>query len=161
MSILITIITIILILAGLTGLFFPFLPDLPLVWLGIFIYSAYTHFEKVSLATNLIFLGLVIFAYLLDYLATIYGAKKMGASRWGMIGGLAGGIIGFSSGGFFGLIIGPILGAFTLEVLLAGKEVKRALRAGFGAFLGFVGGLLTKFALIFVMLGIFLWQAIF
>ncbi|MFA5070588.1 MAG: DUF456 domain-containing protein [Patescibacteria group bacterium] len=161
MYILIIVITVILICAGMTGLFFPFLPDLPLVWLGIFILSAYTHFEKVSLATNIIFLGLVILAYVFDYLATIYGAKKMGASKWGIIGGIGGGIIGLSIGGFTGLIIGPILGAFCLEVLLAGKEVKHALRAGFGAFLGFIAGLLTKISLIFIMVGVFLWQVFF
>lgn len=143
------------------GLFIPFLPDLPLVWLGIFIYSAYTHFEKVSLTTNIIFFGLMIFAFIFDYLSTLYGAKKMGASKWGMIGGALGLVFGLSFGGLLGLIIGPILGAFCLEVLLAGKEVKHAFRAGFGAFLGFVGGLMTKFILIFVVIGVFLWRVIF
>ena len=158
MYILIIVITIILISVGLTGLFIPFIPDLPLVWLGIFIYSAYTHFEKVSLTTNLFFLGLVIFAFVFDCLATLYGAKKMGASKWGILGAVLGLVFGLFFGGFFGLIIGPILGAFILEVFLAGKEVKHAFKAGFGAFLGFVAGLVTKISLIFVLLGVFVWQ---
>ena len=161
MLILIITFTIILIIAGLIGLFIPFLPDLPLVWLGIFIYSAYTHFDKVSLLINVIFLVLVILAYVIDYLAAIYGAKKMGASRWGIIGAILGLVFGLFFGGFFGLIIGPILGAFTLEVLLAGKAVKHAFRAGFGAFLGVLGGLLTKIALLFLILGLFIRQVFF
>ena len=156
MTVLIIILTIIIILAGLWGLILSFLPGPPLVWLGIFIYSWYTGFEDVSLTTNLIFLGLVVFSLIFDWVAAAYGAKKMGATKWGMIGGIAGLIIGLSAG-FPGLILGPFLGASVFELMM-GKETKKAFKAGLGAILGLLGGILLKISISLVMIGIFLWK---
>lgn len=154
MTVFIIIITILIILAGFWGLFIPLLPDLPFVWLGIFIYSWYTGFEEVSLATNFVFLSLVVLSLVFDWVAAAFGAKKMGASKWGVIGGFLGFFIGISVG-FPGVIFGPFLGAWLFELMM-GKESKKAIKAGLGAILGLLGGLLLKVAISLVMLGVFL-----
>jgi uncharacterized protein YqgC (DUF456 family) len=104
--------------------------------------------------------GLTVLSQLLDYLAGIYGAKKMNASRWGMIGAFLGTMIGLFGGGLVGVIVGPFIGALVFELLFARKRFKEAVRVGFGALLGFLGGALGKLLIGLVMCGIFLWKAL-
>jgi uncharacterized protein YqgC (DUF456 family) len=44
----------------------------------------------------------------------------------------------------WGVIIGPFLGAVLGELLFAGKKAPEAFKAGFGAFLGFILGMIFK-----------------
>jgi uncharacterized protein YqgC (DUF456 family) len=84
-------------------------------------------------------------ALLLDTLAGSYGARKMGASKWGVIGAIVGGLGGI----FFGLpgiIAGPFVGALLFE-MMAGKKMKDSAKAGLGATLGIFAGALGKFAI--------------
>ena len=97
--------------------------------------------------------GLTLLSVLLDYFASVFGARKLGASWRGMLGAVLGGLIGF----FFslpGIILGPFFGAMLLE--LAGrKELKDAARAGLGAMLGLLAGAVGKLAICIVMMGLF------
>ncbi len=147
--------TIALMLIGLIGSVLPFIPGSPLILLGAFIYAWYTDFLVVTWGTLVILLLLTVLSQILDYLASILGAKKFGASRWGMSGAFLGGIIGLFSGGILGILIGPFIGALLLE-LLHGQDLPASLKIGLGTLVGFLGGGIGKIIIALTMIGIFL-----
>lgn len=57
-------------------------------------------------------------------------------------------------------IIFPFLFAVAFE-LIAGKKEKQALKAGAGAFLGFLFSFLLKFTMGCAMIGLFVWTVLF
>jgi hypothetical protein len=143
----------IVMLVGLIGSVAPGLPGTPLV-----LAAAIGHrlcFGQAS-ASNTVLAVLVFLALLslgLDFAATALGAKKLGATWRGAVGAVVGGVVGL----FFslpGLILGPFLGA-TLFEMLGDKEFKKAVRAGAGATLGLLLGVVGKFSLCVVMIGLF------
>ncbi len=148
-------ITIILMAVGLAGSVLPMLPGAPLIFLGAFIYAWYTNFAVVTWGILILLLALMLLSQLLEYLASMMGAKKFGASRWGIAGAFCGGFIGFFLGGIVGIIIGPFLGALLFE-LFYGKTIKASLHIGFGTVVGFVGGVIGKFIVALTMIGVFL-----
>ena len=154
------ILAMIIMLIGLAGTIIPMLPGLPVMWLGAFIYALFTGFEKVGWTFLGIFAGLTAVTTLLDYVANLYGAKKMGATRWGVLGAFLGMLIGLFTGGLIGLLLGSFLGAILGEIL-RGRKGSQALKAGVGTFLGFLGGTLLKFVIGCAMIGIFLWKVLF
>jgi uncharacterized protein YqgC (DUF456 family) len=155
MSTIILMATIALMLIGLIGSVLPFIPGSPLILLGAFIYAWYTDFLVVTWGTLVILLLLTVLSQILDYLASILGAKKFGASRWGMSGAFLGGIIGLFSGGILGILIGPFIGALLLE-LLHGQDLPASLKIGLGTLVGFLGGAIGKIIIALTMIGIFL-----
>ena len=75
-------------------------------------------------------------AFLIDFFATSYGARRFGASNWGTVGGAIGGIVGALAGlllagigSIFGLIAGTIAGVFVGEYL-APPTARRPGRTG-------------------------------
>lgn len=151
--------TLLIMLVGLAGVILPVIPGVPIIWLGAFLYGLYTGFEEINwnvLGAFAILTGLTI---VLDYVANLYGAKRMGATGWGIVGALLGMLVGLFAGGLIGLLIGSFAGAVLGEVL-AGKAGSQALKAGIGTFLGFLGGTLIKFIVGSIMIGIFLWKVL-
>jgi uncharacterized protein YqgC (DUF456 family) len=73
----------------------------------------------------------------LDYAMPAGGAKKYGASRWGIWGSLIGMPLGLVFFPPWGIIIGGIAGALLGE-LIVGKETGKALQASWGIFVGFM-----------------------
>jgi uncharacterized protein YqgC (DUF456 family) len=155
MSVIIIILTAVLMIAGLLGSVLPIIPGSPLILLGAFIYAWHTSFMVVTGSNLIVLLILVIFSQALDYFATLLGAKKFGASRWGMTGAFLGGVIGLFSGGFLGIVIGPFIGALLME-FIHGQDLKASLRIGLGTFIGFLGGTLGKIIIAVIMIGFFL-----
>lgn len=147
-------------LIGLAGTILPMLPGLPIMWLGAFIYALLTGFEKIGWTFLGIFALLTAIITLLDYVANLYGAKKMGATRWGLWGAFLGMLVGLFAGGLIGILLGSFIGAILGELLGGGKG-SQALKAGTGTFLGFLGGTFLKFVVGCAMIGIFLWQVLF
>lgn len=143
-------------LLGLAGVFLPFLPGVPIVWLGLALYAYLTAFETLSLATVLVFLGLVVVTIIIDFIAPIIGAKTYKASRYGIAGSFLGMLLGILIFGPLGIILGPLLGAFIGEFWLAHKEPQQAFKSSLGTLVGFLAGALIKTVLIFVMLGFFI-----
>jgi hypothetical protein len=154
-SILITALVAALIIAGLAGIFVPFLPDVPFILLGAFIYGLYDRFEHIGFWTYFILIILALFITIIDYLSTTIGARKFGASRYGIIGGITGMIIGLLLGSVFGLVIGFIAGAVLGEIL-SGRDLRKSLKSGGGAVIGFLGGTLVKLFVALVMIAVFL-----
>jgi uncharacterized protein YqgC (DUF456 family) len=152
--------TLLIMLVGLAGVILPVIPGIPLIWVSAFVYGLVTGFEEINWSILGILAILTGFTIVLDYVANLYGAKRMGASRWGIIGALFGMLVGLFTAGLIGLLIGSFAGAVLGEILV-GKTGSHALKAGIGTFLGFLGGTLIKFIVGSIMIGIFIWKVLF
>ncbi|MCX5904197.1 MAG: DUF456 domain-containing protein [Proteobacteria bacterium] len=153
---LIILITVLLLSAGLIGSVLPMLPGSPLILLGAFIYAWYTDFTVITWGVLLVLVALtLLLSQMVEYLATISGAKKYGASRWGVAGAVAGGLIGLFAGGVLGIMAGPFLGALVCE-LLYGRTIGTSMKIGFGTLVGFIGGAIGKLIIALAMVGVFL-----
>ncbi|OGD65808.1 hypothetical protein A3F08_01815 [Candidatus Berkelbacteria bacterium RIFCSPHIGHO2_12_FULL_36_9] len=117
----------------------PALPGVPLVFLGILIYAFYTNFTIISLSTILLFAGLMILSIIVDYTSGLIGAKKLGATKYGIWGGLIGLLIGlvFSPFGFISVILMPLVGTITGE-LIGGKKIFESSQIGIGTLIGYL-----------------------
>ncbi|AVP95776.1 DUF456 domain-containing protein [Ahniella affigens] len=141
------------VLVGIVGTILPALPGIALVYVGLLIAAWHNGFERVSIWTMLVLGVLVAFAMLVDFLASAFGTKLAGASRWAFVGAGLGVLVGIFFG-LPGLLIGPFVGAVLAEVAIT-QNVKQSLKAGIGATLGLLAGGLAKIALTFTMLGLF------
>ena len=102
---------------------------------------------------------LTIAITILDYIIPVKGTKKLGGTKYGVWGTNIGLIVGL----FFppiGFIIGLFLGAFIGELIYNSQDKKGALKAAFGAFLGFLVSSFMKFMVCFSFLLVFLYVAI-
>lgn len=153
-------------LVGILGCVLPGIPGTSLVFVTALAHRLYFG-ETASASTWVLMICFLItvFAATVDYLASMYGAKRLGASRNGIIGAVVGGIIGFLTFNPLVLLIGPFAGAFAGE-LIGGKDWKASGKAGLGATLGLLGGALGKLACAIAMAGLFagnvgwkLWRA--
>ena len=140
-------------LCGSAGSILPGIPGTPLVLaaaIGHRLYFGPTGANNWVLAA-LVFLTLLSVVF--DYLASMFGAKKLGATWRGVLGAIVGGLIGI----FFslpGIIIGPFAGALLFE-FASGRDFKPAARAGLGATLGLLAGAVGKFAICVTMMALF------
>jgi hypothetical protein len=144
----------VLVIAGLIGLVAPGLPGAPLIFAGLLLAAWAEGFEYVGLGTILIIGVIAILTFSVDFWATMFGAKKFGASKRAIIGAVLGLVIGLFLG-FPGVIFGPFIGAVIGE-LSARQGLEQATRAGIGATVGFVLGAALKLALAFAMIGVYL-----
>lgn len=125
---------------------------------GILFYAVIDHFHDIDLGILGILLILSIAGEILEFLSGLIGAKKFGASKAGIIGALIGGITGSLIGSLFipvigsiiGALLGVFFGAFTIE-LINKKNAYNSLKAGLGAFVGRLGGSVTKLVLVIIM----------
>ena len=131
----------------------PALPGVPIVYAGMFLAAWVGDFSHIGWPTLTILGVLTALSVIVDLLASVLGAKRVGASGWALFGAAAGTVIGLFFG-LVGLIFGPFVGAVAGE-LIAGSTLKRSTGVGVGAWLGFIFGTLAKIALCFTMLGVF------
>ena len=140
-------------LVGIIGSVLPGLPGAPLILVAAIAHRVWFGPQSIGnavLITLIVFTGL---ALLLDYLATMLGARRFGATWRGAIGAAGGAVVGI----FFGLpgvLIGPFVGATLLEAV-GGYELKKAAHAGLGATMGLVAGVLGRCAICTAMTGLF------
>jgi len=131
-------------LLGIIGSFLPVLPGPFTSWVGLLL----LHLTKV-VPLNWTFLGITlaiaILIWLIDYFIPAMGTKKFGGTRYGVIGTMVGLIIGILFLGPFGIIIGPFAGAFIGELIKDANNTKKALKAAFGSFIGFLTSAFIKF----------------
>lgn len=151
MDFLLVFIGLVFIILGIIGSFLPIIPGPITGWVGLLI----LHQTSLELDGNLfLFITFVIsiFVFLIDYIIPALGAKKFGGTKWGMWGSTFGLILGLIFLGPLGVLIGAFLGAFLGELVAKPEKNESALKAAFGAFIGFLTGVFLKFAVSLVFL---------
>ena len=143
----------VLVLIGLAGTLLPALPGVPLIFLGLLLAAWLDNFQRIGWPTLTTLGVLTALAVGVDLLATILGAKRVGASKLALLGAMFGSVVGL----FFGLIgifIFPFVGAVVGE-LIARREMGQAAKVGVATWLGLLLGALAKLALALTMIGVF------
>ncbi|MDR0823853.1 MAG: DUF456 domain-containing protein [Prevotella sp.] len=140
---------VILIVVGLVGCVIPALPGVPLNYLAI-ISLQFTSKIDFSSQFLVIWAIVVIIVQVLDYYIPIWGTKKLGGGSYGAWGAAIGIVLGMFVFPPWGFIFMPFVCAVVGE-LLDNKEFPVALKAGFGAFVGFLAGTVIKLAVASVL----------
>jgi uncharacterized protein YqgC (DUF456 family) len=138
---------------GMAGSILPGIPSTPLVVLAAIAHRLYFGDASLSNWALAVLVALMLLSLVMDYVASMFGAKKLGATWRGVLGAVVGGVIGI----FFalpGIILGPFIGALAFE-MIGGREWKEAARAGLGAVIGLFVGALGKLACCALMMGLF------
>ncbi len=142
------------------GAFIPIIPAQILVMI-----AALWHWlmlKEASGLTGVSFLILVLIwglSQLIEFLSSAAGSRKFGGSKWGGFGALSGGLVGL----FFmplGLFLGPLIGAITLELLIARRELKAASASGIGSLVGVITGILIRLVMTVLMISFLLFDII-
>lgn len=154
-------IAIVLMLLGLAGVILPALPGLPLMFAGMLLAAWAGHFQQVGVTTLVILGVLTLLSMLVDFFATMLGARRVGASRLALVGAMGGTFAGLFFGPV-GLFVGPFAGALIGE-LAHGRHmnvagVGQATRVGLGTWLGLAVGIALKLMLALAMLALFAWS---
>ena len=134
------IVTLLAMLVGLVGSVLPGLPGVTLIFLSAVVYAFLTDFAFVGVPIVLLLFLFAALAFVADFFATSYGARRFGASNWGTVGGAVGGLVGTlfglllaGVGSIFGLIFGTIGGMALHNGLDFAAKVRRHWRTRGGA----------------------------
>ncbi len=152
-TVILAIVSTLLVLYGLAGIILPFIPGgLVAAWIGLFVFAIGTGFERISVATVVIFFMGVLITIAIDFFAPMLGAGKFRASKWGMLGAMLGSFLGIFLMGLWGIVLGPFFGAILGE-LSGGKDYKQALKIGLGTLIGIIISGIIKITVGLIMLG--------
>jgi uncharacterized protein YqgC (DUF456 family) len=157
MHTLVIIMTVLLMLTGLVGSVVPVIPGPLLVLAGALLYAWHGDFLIVTWGVLGVLAALTAVSQVLDYAASIIGARVFGASRWGVLGACIGALTGFLLANIPGAVAGMFLGACTSE-LVRGRNMRESVRVGFGTLIGFLAGTAGKVLITVAMITIFVWQ---
>ena len=97
---------------------------------------------------------LAALAFVADFVASLLGARRVGASGRALLGAGLGGLIGLFFG-IPGLLLGPFLGA-VLGELWARGGLAQAGKVGIGTWVGLVAAAIAKVVIAFAMIATFL-----
>ena len=142
-----------LIAVGFAGTVLPALPGVVAIFLGALLAAWIGHFERIGWPTLLVLAVLMVLGLIVDALAAVIGARRVGASRAAVIGSLVGGLVGL----FFGLpgfLLGPFVGAVAGEYLQR-RAAGQALRVGIGTWIGLAIGTLARLGIGVTMIVVF------
>ncbi len=142
-----------IVLAGLAGSILPALPGIPILFAGLWLAAGVDGYQHVGMWTLLLIALLGVVALVLDFVAGIFGAKRVGARPAALWGSAIGTVVGLFFG-LPGLLLGPFIGALLGE-LASGSSVLRSTHVGVGTWVGLLLGTLAKIVLSFMMLGVF------
>ena len=143
-----------LVIVGLLGTVLPVIPGSLFVFLGLLAAAYADNFTRVGTVGVTIIGVLGLLSWAADFIATVMGAKRVGASPQALVGATLGGGFGLFLG-LAGMILGPFVGAFAGE-LIARREWLRAGKVGLGTWLGLVAAAVMKVILAFMMIATFL-----
>ncbi|MBA6155906.1 DUF456 domain-containing protein [Tenacibaculum sp. S7007] len=145
---------------GIIGSFLPILPGPITSWIGLLL----LHLTK-AIPQDWTFLGITlaiaVLIFFLDYFIPAMGTKRFGGTKYGVYGTTIGLIIGLLSPIPFGILIGAFCGALIGELIYDSNDTNRAIKASFGAFLGFLASVTIKFSIssvYFVLFIMTLWE---
>jgi len=143
-----------LIVLGVLGTFIPGIPGPVAVFAGMLLAAWIDHFTRVGWIALVILGALTAAALAIDTLASVMGARRVGASRPALIGALIGTVVGLFFG-FVGILIAPFVGAVIGE-LSSRPHVPSAVRVGVGTWIGLALGAFAKIVIVLAMLALFL-----
>lgn len=149
MDIVLIIFAFICILVGFAGSVLPALPGPPLAYVGMLLLH-FTDTVQFSVSQLVMWAVLVVAVQILDFVIPSIGTKKFGGSSYGVWGCNIGVVVGLFASPI-GIILGPFICAVIGEYIKT-KDLNISLRAGFGAFLGFISGTLIKLAIVIYFL---------
>jgi hypothetical protein len=154
-------------IVGVVGAVVPAVPGPSLILAAILVWTIATGFTVKWLPLIAIF-AILILSAVIEFLASFWGAKRAGASKWGQIGALVGLALGFFGllpalplgGPLLGVLIGPLLGAIIGEFLYRrdlefGPRLNQSVKAGVGVVVGSLIGNLIEGLLALVAVVIF------
>jgi uncharacterized protein YqgC (DUF456 family) len=134
--------TLFVMLLGIAGTVLPIIPGTSLIFIAAVAHRLCFGADGAPVWLIVFLGGLTVFSIAVDFGASILGAKRFGATRWGLWGASLGGLCGLFLGRL-ALVFGPFLGATASEAI-GGRDWKNAARAGAGATLGLAVGTIAK-----------------
>ncbi|MEP0885571.1 DUF456 family protein [Trichocoleus sp. ST-U3] len=156
-------------LVGVVGAVVPGIPGPSLILAAILVWGVVQGFSGITWPLIAIFVILILSAGI-EFLASYWGAKRAGASKWGQWGAIIGLVLGFFgllpaflvAGPLLGILVGPLLGAFIGEFLYRrelplNERTKVAFKAGLGIVVGSLIGNLIEGLLAIAAVAIFVW----
>lgn len=146
------VVAVLLVLIGLVGTVLPALPGIPLIFGGVLLAAWIDDFQRIGGWSLGILAILAVAGIAIDYVAAAVSARRVGASRQGIIGAALGTIAGVFTG-LWGLVFMPLVGAAIGEYL-AQRDALRAGKVGVATWVGLLVGTAVKIAIAFTMVGI-------
>jgi len=147
------VLALLIMLVGTIGTALPGLPGSPVLVIAALLHKLYFGPDGADWWVLVVLFLFMLLSIVLDWLATVVGARKLGATWKGMTGAIVGGVVGI----FFsipGILIGPFVGALAFE-MLGGRGFKESSKAGLGATIGLLVGVAGKVACCVAMMGLF------
>lgn len=132
------------------GVVLPVLPGVPVALVATAIAGWLTGFERIDVTTIVWVAVLAALAQGFDVLGNLVGARRFGAGRAGIWGGVVGSLVGLIVFPPWGFLVGAFLGAAAFEAL-GGRPPAEAWRAGAGALLGTLAGVGGKLVVVVVI----------
>lgn len=155
MDIFLLVLGFVFVILGIIGSFLPILPGPLTSWVGL-LFLFMTNIIPMNYTFLGITLAIAILIWILDYFIPAIGTKRFGGTKYGVYGTTIGLLIGLLSPIPFGMLLGAFFGAFIGELLHDNKDTNRALKASFGAFIGFLASATIKFSIATVYVVLFL-----
>src|SRR5207253_6666134 len=121
-----------------------------LVFGGLLLSAWADHFAHVGPVGLTIIGALGALAFVADFVASLLGAKRVGASPQALVGATLGGLVGFFFG-IPGMIVGPFAGAVGGELLAKGR-LAQAGKVGIGTWLGLLAAAVLKVVIACLMI---------
>jgi len=149
MDIVLWIIVIALFVLSIAGIFLPVLPDTILLWGGFLLYHFFIADPGAGLPASF-WWGMAVLSVLLygaDLLTNMFFVKKYGGSKWSSMAAVVGIILGIFLFPPFGMLIMPFVLVVLVELLIQKQSLEKAIRAGFGSLIGFLGSAVVKVVL--------------
>lgn len=132
----------VLIVAGVALLPAPIVPAIGVIFGGVVLVAWADGFARIGWWTLGLLMVLAVIGSFADNVAALFGARRAGASGWGVAGAAVGVLVGLPFG-LPGIVAGPAIGAFAAE-LLRNPDLRRAGMAGLGGLAGFVLGIVAR-----------------
>lgn len=154
MEIILWILVAALFIASIVAIFFPVLPELLLLWAGFLLYQFTIAGPGTGLSASF-WWGMAIMSILLygaDFLTNAYFVKKYGGSKWSQIASIAGVISGAILFPPFGILLFPFGLVILVEMTVQRQSLEKAVKAGVGSIVAFLGSAVMKVILQLVMI---------
>lgn len=140
----------VIVVVGVAGTVLPVIPGAALVFAGLLMAAWADQFTRVGWIGMGIIGALGVLAFVADWISTLLGAKRVGASPQALVGATVGGVVGIFLG-IPGMILGPFIGAVGGELLARGR-LAQAGKVGLGTWLGLVASAVLKIVIVFMMI---------